>query len=83
MSKELKITKALLDQGSWCQHLVQGGLHGDQNALLRIRLFTDIDDLQKILRMCGTRGFPRLTANPQTYQKKRKIDSTSTQLSKA
>ena len=30
MSKELKIIKALLDQGSWCQHLVQRSFVGDR-----------------------------------------------------
>ena len=44
MSKELKITKALLDQGSWCQHLVQRSFIGDRNALLAIKLCTAIDE---------------------------------------
>ena len=44
MSKELKITKALLDQGSWCQHLVQRSFIGDPNALLAIKLCTAIDE---------------------------------------
>ena len=44
MSKELKITKALLDQGSWCQHLVQRSFVGDRNALLAIKLCTAIDE---------------------------------------
>ena len=44
MSKELKITKALLDQGSWCQHLVQRSFIGDRNALLAILLCTAIDE---------------------------------------
>ena len=44
MSKELKITEALWDQGSWCQHLVQRSFVGDRNALLAIKLRTAIDE---------------------------------------
>ena len=65
MIKELKIAEALGANISFKEAFME-----NENALLIIRLFTDIDDLQEILRMCGTRGFLRLTANPQTYQKK-------------
>ena len=48
MIKGLKITKAL-----GANILNKEAFHGDQNALLKTRLFTDIDDLQEIQQRIG------------------------------
>ena len=57
--------------GSWCQHFVQGGLHGDQNALLIIRLNTDIEDLQKILHAHPHQRIGRFTGRQHRQCRKR------------